>query len=391
MAYTILVVDDEENARKPLEALLTKIGYDVALAATMAEAREKLQHGIGDVVVVDVQLPDGYGPNLLLETSRMPNPPPMIMITARRQIEEAVDAMRNGAMDFLLKPLDFDRLEQAIQRACDLVAMRRELAHFRQMQAAKNNFVAGASPAMKAAFERALRASKAAVSVLITGETGVGKEIMAQFIHKNGPRADKPFIPINCAAFQNTVLESELFGYEQGAFTGADRRKYGLMEVADKGILFLDEISSMTADMQSKLLRAIETKSIMHVGGTKYIPIDVQILAASNRDLRSMIKDGDFREDLYYRLKFVDITVPPLRERKEDIPELVGFFVREGNPHYGVRIRDVTARALKALMDYEWPGNIRELRYAIENAMIFCDSDVIDINDLPADVTRAAE
>jgi DNA-binding NtrC family response regulator len=299
--------------------------------------------------------------------------------------------MRDGAMDFLLKPLDFDRLEQSIQRACGLVAMRRELAHYRQMQAAKNNFVAGNSPAMKAAFERALRASKAAVSVLITGETGVGKEIMAQFIWKNGPRADKPFIPINCAAFQNTVLESELFGYEQGAFTGADRRKYGLMEVADNGILFLDEISSMTADMQSKLLRAIETKSIMHVGGTKYIQIDVQLLAASNRDLKTMIKEGDFREDLYYRLKFVDITVPPLRERKEDIPELVGFFVREGNGHYGVRIRDVTPRALQALVDYDWPGNIRELRYAIENAMIFCDSDVIDINDLPADVIKAVE
>jgi DNA-binding NtrC family response regulator len=389
MAYTILVVDDEENARKALEALLTRSGYEVALAATMAEAREKLQHGVGDVMVLDVRLPDGNGSNLLLETNRMPNPPPVIMITAYRQIEDAVSAMRNGAQDFLLKPLDYPELEQSIQRACALVAMRRELAHYRQMQAAKNNFVAGNSPAMKALFERALRASKAAVSVLITGETGVGKEIIAQFIWKNGPRAEKPFIPINCAAFQNTVLESELFGYEQGAFTGADRRKYGLMEVADNGILFLDEISSMTADMQSKLLRAIETKSIIHVGATKYIPIDVQILAASNRDLKAMIKEGEFREDLYYRLKFVDITVPPLRERKEDIPALVGFFIREGNPHYGVRIHDVTPRALKALMDYDWPGNIRELRYAIENAMIFCDSDVIDINDLPADVIKA--
>jgi two-component system response regulator AtoC len=387
MAYTILVVDDEENARKPLEALLTKDGYEVALAGTLAEAREQLQHGVGDVVVLDVRLPDGNGSNFLLETNRMPNPPPVIMITAYRQIEDAVNAMRNGAQDFLLKPLDINELEKSIQRCCELVAMRRELAHYRQ-QAAKINFVAGDSPVMKALYEKALRASKMAVPVLITGESGVGKEIVAQFIWKNGPRADKLFMPINCAAFQNTVLESELFGYEQGAFTGADRRKYGLMEVADNGILFLDEISSMSADMQAKLLRAIETKTIMHVGATKYIPIDVQILAASNKDLKAMIKAGDFREDLYYRLKFVDITVPPLRERKEEIPELVGFFLREGNAHYGVLIKDVTPRAMKALMDYNWPGNIRELRYAIENAIISCDSDVIDINVLPADIIK---
>jgi two-component system response regulator AtoC len=388
MAFTILVVDDEENARKPLEALLTKIGYEVVLAATMAEAREKLQHGVGDVVVLDVRLPDGYGPNLLIETARMPNPPPIIMITAHGQIDMAVEAMRNGAHDFLQKPIDFDQLEHAIQRACEVVGMRRELVHYRQMQVAKANFVAGNSLAMKNLLEKAQKASQAAVSVLITGESGVGKEIVAQFIWQNGPRAQKPFIPINCAAIQNTMLESELFGYEHGAFTGADRRKYGLMEVADTGILFLDEISSMTMEMQSKLLRAIETKSFIHVGGTALIRVDVQILAASNRDLKTMMANGQFREDLYYRLKFVDVNIPPLRDRKEDIPELVGFLIRQANAQYGLRIQDVTPRALKALIDYNWPGNIRELRNAIENAMIFCDTNVIDISQLPSDVTK---
>jgi two-component system response regulator AtoC len=388
MAFTVLVVDDEENARKPLEGLLTKIGYEVVLAGTLAEAREKLQHGVGDVVVLDVMLPDGYGPNLLLETARMTNPPPIIMITAHGRIEMAVDAMRNGAHDFLQKPIDFNQLEQSIQRACANISMKRELEHYRQMQQLKGNFVAGNSQAMKNLYTKAQKASQAAVSVLITGESGVGKEILAQFIWQNGSRAQKPFIPINCAAIQMTMLESELFGYEHGAFTGADKRKPGLFEVADTGILFLDEISSMPAEMQAKLLRAIETKTFMRVGGTTQIHVDVQILAASNRDLKKMIQDNLFREDLYYRLKFIDLDIPALRMRREDIPELVGFFIRQANPQYGVRIRDITPRAMKALIDYQWPGNIRELKNAVEKAMIFCDSDVIDITHLPSDVTK---
>jgi len=391
MAFTILVVDDEENARKPLEGLLTKIGYEVVLAGTMAEAREKLQHGIGDVVLLDVRLPDGYGPNLLLETARMPVPPPIIMITAYGRIEMAVDAMRNGAHDFLQKPIDMDQLESSIKRACEIVSMRRELALYREMQRQKVNFVTGQSPAIKIMLERAQRASQAAVSVLITGETGVGKEVLAQFIWKNGPRAQKPFVAINCAAIQNTMLESELFGFEHGSFTGADRRKNGLIEVADSGILFLDEISSMTLEMQAKVLRAIETRSFMRVGGTTEIKVDIQIVAASNRDLKKMVQDKLFREDLYYRLKFVDVDIPPLRERRQDIPELVGFFIRQANPQYGVNIRDVSQPAMKALMDYDWPGNIRELKYVIEKAMIFCDSDVIEISHLPADLTNIEE
>ncbi|NMB58042.1 MAG: sigma-54-dependent Fis family transcriptional regulator, partial [Chloroflexi bacterium] len=223
---------------------------------------------------------------------------------------------------------------------------------------------------------------------LITGETGTGKEVLAQFIHKSGPRSSKQFVAINCAAIQPTVLESELFGHEKGAFTGADVRKHGLMEIADSGVLFLDEISKMPLEMQSKLLRAVEEKSIRRVGGTSTNKIDIQIVSASNRDLKKMMSDGEFREDLYYRLKVVDLELPPLRERKEDIPELVGFFIREQNARQGLNISDISPRALQALTAYDWPGNIRELSHVIERAMLFCDDPVLDLNHLPSDVTR---
>jgi transcriptional regulator with PAS, ATPase and Fis domain len=241
---------------------------------------------------------------------------------------------------------------------------------------------------MKSLVSQAQRSAVACVSVLITGETGTGKEVLATAIHKMGPRSNKPFIAINCAAIQSTVLESELFGYEAGAFTGAEKRKHGLMEIADEGILFLDEISSMPLDMQAKLLRAIEEHAFRRVGGTNLIKVDVQILAASNRDLSSMIANGKFREDLYYRLKVVDLHLPPLRERIKDIPELVGLFIRHNNQRMGVNITDVTPRAMQALMAHHWPGNIRELRNIIERAMLFCDEETIDLPHLPAELTN---
>jgi transcriptional regulator with PAS, ATPase and Fis domain len=221
---------------------------------------------------------------------------------------------------------------------------------------------------------------------LITGETGTGKEVLANAIHKMGPRANKPFVAINCAAIQSTVLESELFGYEAGAFTGADKRKHGLMEVADGGVLFLDEIASMPVDMQAKLLRAIEEKAFRRVGGTNLIQVDVQILAASNRNLPNMIAEGRFREDLYYRLKVVDLHLPALRERKVDIPDLVGLFICKNNQRMGLNITDVTPRALAALTAHDWPGNIRELRNAVERAMLFCDEEAIDLAHLPSEL-----
>jgi len=387
MSISVLVVDDEDNAREFVGALLEKKGYEVISAATLGEAREKVKKGIGDVVLLDVQLKGEYGLNLLYETSTMPMRPPIIVLTGFGDIETAVEAMKNGATDFLSKPLNWTQLEKSLQRACEIVAMRRELEHFRETQIKESNFVIGSNEVVKTAVKQALIAAEKQVSVLITGETGTGKDVIAKFIHANGPRTNKPFISINCAAIQNTMLESELFGHEAGAFTSADRKKPGLMEIADGGILFLNEISSMPVDIQAKLLTAIESHSFRRVGGTTLINVDVQVLAASNRDLKEMMRKGDFREDLYYRLKVVDLDLPPLRERKEDIPELVGFFVRENNARQGMNVLEVSPQAMAALQSYSWPGNIRELSNAIERAMLFCDGMTIQLGDLPKDIS----
>ncbi|HMN58873.1 MAG TPA: sigma-54 dependent transcriptional regulator [Anaerolinea sp.] len=382
MSLAILIVDDEETFRKNTENYLSAKGYEVSGAGTLEEAKAHLAKNDTELILLDVQLPDGYGPNLLYETANMTSRPPIILMTAYGDIEMAVDAMKNGAHDFLTKPINYAQLEKSIQRASEIVTMRRELMHYRQIQ--KNrDFVMGKSAVMQKIFTQAQKAAEASVSVLITGETGTGKEVLAKFIHQNSPRSSKQFIAINCAAIQHTMLEAELFGYEQGSFTSADRKKHGLMEVADGGVLFLDEISSMPMDIQAKLLRALEERAFRRVGGTTLIKVDVQILAASNRPLKTMIQDHQFREDLYYRLKVVDLDLPPLRERSEDIPELVGFFVRLYNLRQGKNVIDVTPRAMEALVAYRWPGNIRELSNSIERAMLFCNGEVIDLPDLP--------
>jgi DNA-binding NtrC family response regulator len=390
MAMTVLIIDDEENARENIGQFLTAKGYEVKGAATLAEGRTSLQRGDADIVLLDVQLPDGYGPNLLYETAGMPFRPPIILITAYGEIDMAVDAMKNGAHDFLTKPIVLSQLEKSIERAGEVIAMRRELLHLRQSQQEKGKFIVGKSPAMHAVLSQAQRAAEKSVSVLITGETGTGKEVLAKFIHSIGPRSTKPFIAINCAAIQNTMLEAELFGFEAGAFTGADKRKTGLMEVADQGILFLDEIASMPLDIQAKLLRALEERAFRRVGGTSMIKVDVQIIAASNRPLSALINDGQFREDLFYRLKVVDLHVPPLRDRKPDIPELVGFFIRQHNIQQGSNVVGISPMAIAALMAYDWPGNIRELSNAIARAILFCDGETIELGDLPSEISRLA-
>jgi two-component system response regulator AtoC len=391
MSATILIVDDEDNARHNIGNFLTSRGFETIGVATLAEARESLRLGNADIILLDVQLPDGYGPSLLEETASLPLRPPIILITAHGDIDMAVGAMKNGAHDFLQKPISLAQLEKSILRAGEIVAMRRELAHMRQSQQDELDFIVGSTPIMQALVDQARRAAEASVSVLITGETGTGKEVLAKAIHYRGPRANKPFVAINCAAIQSTVLESELFGYEAGAFTGAEKRKPGLMEVADNGILFLDEISSMPVDMQAKLLRALEEHAFRRVGGTNLLRVDVQVLAASNRSLPKLMEQGNFREDLFYRLKVVDLHIPPLRERPQDIPELVGLFIRKLNQQMGVNITDVTPRALAVLMAHTWPGNIRELRNVIERATLFCDEACIDLPHLPAELNQSME
>ncbi len=391
MSATVLVVDDEETARMVVSDFLRGKGYEVQSAGTLADARAQINLGTPDIIILDVRLPDGHGPNLLVETQRLTIRPQVIIITAHGDISMAVDAMRAGAHDFIEKPLDLLHLEESVRRAAEVVAMRRELNHLRSTQSGSGEFIIGNTKAMRDVVNLAERAASLSVSVLITGPTGTGKEVLANFIHRSGPRASKPFIDINCPAIQSTMFESELFGHEAGAFTGAVKRHNGLMEIADGGILFLDEISSMPMDMQAKFLRAIEERSFRRVGGSALIKVDVQIIAASNRNLKEMIAAGQFREDLYYRLKVVDLSLPSLAERTEDIPDLVGYLVRKFNRSMGLNITDVSPAALEVLKKYSWPGNIRELSNTIERAIMFCDDPMIDVMHLPSDIISQAE
>lgn len=385
MSATILVVDDVNTAREAIAKSLRKDGYEVLEASTLNEARIALQQNQADICLLDIKLPDGNGMQLMDEVAHESWQPKFIVITAYGEIDIAVDAMKKGAVDFLTKPLNVKTLKQSIKRAEEIVSMRRELNHLRSAQT--SSFVMGKSQRMKALYDLAQRAADTSVSILITGESGTGKEVMANFIHQAGPRQQKPFIAINSAAIANTMMESELFGHEANAFTDAgNKRKLGLMEVADTGILFLDEISTMPIDMQAKLLRAIEERAFRRVGGTTLIRVDVQIIAASNRNLKEAIKAGEFREDLYYRLKVVDLDIPPLRKRPEDIPELVGLLMRQTNMSMGTNVQEITPRAMETIMAYDWPGNIRELRHLLERAIVFCDEVAIDLKHLPPEI-----
>jgi two-component system response regulator AtoC len=386
MSATVLIVDDEDNARINLKKFLAGIGYEFLEAANLTEARQQLSTGNVDMILLDVQLNGDYGPELLEDIVDMNPRPPVILITGYGNIETAVDAMKNGAHDFLQKPIDLDQLEKTLLRAKEQIDLRRELEHLRSIQHGEYEFIIGNSQAMKEAVTLGKRAAATGISILITGENGTGKEVLARAIHQFGPRSQKQFIDVNCPGIQPTMFESELFGHESGSFTGADKRKHGLMELADGGTLFLDEIATLPIDMQSKFLRALEERAFRRVGGNSVIKVDVQLLSASNRDLMEMIKEGKFREDLYYRLNVLELHIPPLRERRDDIPELVGYFICKNNRRMGERLTGVTPRALEALMAHNWPGNIRELRNIIERAMLFCDDPEIDLPHLPIEI-----
>ncbi len=391
MSGTVLIVDDEDTARSFVSEALGDAGYEAIEAGDLKSANKAIDTGAADIVLLDVVLPDGSGISLLDRIS-MENPsPPVILITAFGEVDTAVEAMKKGAQDFLQKPLDLNRLLQAVERAQEVVLLRRELDLLRRSSGEQAEWVIGETPEMKRIVSEAQRAAAASASVLITGETGTGKEVLARAIYSMSPRADKAFIPINCAALPDTMIESELFGHEAGAFTGAQKRKPGLIEIADGGILFLDEISSTKPEMQAKLLRVLDEHRFRRVGGVTEIDVDIQILAASNRDLKAMIAEGTFREDLYYRLKVVDLHLPPLKDRIVDIPALAGTFIRQINLRTGNNITGITSRAIDALKAHTWPGNIRELRHVIERAMLFCDDEEIDLAHLPPDIQVSAK
>jgi len=383
---SILVVDDDETALSFLCPILQDNGYDVRAATTLEAAHRHINRGEADIIVLDVQLPDGYGPSLLERLSRDGAHIPVIVVTGYGDIDMAVEAMKLGAQDFIQKPVDIARLRQAVDRAAERVALQRELEHLRLARNPADAWVVGETPAMKKLMADLARVAPSNATLLLTGESGTGKEVLAGLIHKLSPRAQKPWVAVNCANFSDTLLESELFGYEAGAFTGATKKKDGLFVTADGGTLFLDEISTMKLELQAKLLRVLEDKSIRRLGGTSETRVDVRILAATNRDLYEMVQAGQFREDLYHRLNVVELRLPPLRERLDDLPALTGYFIQRYNREMGRNVQGVSPAAMQKLKAYHWPGNIRQLRNAVERAMLFADGDLLEAAHFAADI-----
>jgi len=390
MTATILLVEDDETARSFMSPLLHDAGYEVREADRMETASRLLERGEADIMILDVQLPDGYGPKLLERMSREQPNLPVIVVTGFGEIEMAVEAMKLGARDFIQKPVDMARLRGAVNKAAEMVALQRELTHLRHSRHPMDTWVVGETAVMKRLANDLARVAPANATILLTGESGTGKDVLAAAIHKMSPRADKPYIPINCANFSDTLLESELFGYEAGAFTGATKKKDGLFVTADNGSLFFDEISTMRPELQARLLRVLEDRSIRRLGGATATKVDVRLIVASNRNLPEMVKAGTFREDLYHRLNVVELRLPPLRERKEDLPALVGHFIQKYNREMGRAIQGVSPAALDALKAYAWPGNIRQLRNAIERAMLFADGDTLEIGHFAPEIVDAA-
>ncbi|HEY9593149.1 MAG TPA: sigma-54 dependent transcriptional regulator [Spirochaetia bacterium] len=388
MKLTILVADDEKNIREGLKEALMLDGYEVSTAADGREALDIVNRGEVDLLITDLKMPRLSGEELLTSvTSQFPTLP-VIILTGHGTIESAVQAMHDGAYDFLTKPVNLDRLSLLVKRA---LATRELALQNRAMQEElerRSGFasIIGRSAEMKQVFEMVRQVAPSRSSVLITGESGSGKEMIAEALHYNSPRKDKPFIKVHCAALTESLLESELFGHEKGAFTGAIARKRGRFELAHMGTLFLDEIGEINQNVQIKLLRVLEEKKFERVGGEETIEVDVRVIAATNRNLKEAIEKGSFREDLYYRLNVVNIHIPPLRERKEDIPLLVAAFLKEFSQENGKKIEGIDAKARLALYNYSWPGNVRQLRNSIESAVVLCKGQSVTLEDLPPNV-----
>ena len=388
MKYNILVVDDEKNIREGLGKVLEMDGYRVFLACDGKEAIETLSRGDIDLVITDLKMPNISGEEVLRKATSSSSNLPVIILTGHGTIENAVQAMKDGAYDYLTKPINMDRLSLLVQRALstrELMLQHRAMQEELQKRHQFANII-GKSESMKKIFEVVQQVAPSRASVLITGESGTGKEVIADAIHYNSPRKDKPLIKVHCAALTETLLESELFGHERGAFTGAVARKRGRFELAHLGTMFLDEIGEITQNVQIKLLRVLEDRTFERVGGEETIEVDVRVIAASNRDLKAAIDQGDFREDLYYRLNVVNIQIPPLRERKEDIPLLAAAFIKEFAHENEKNIEAMEPKARLALYNYSWPGNVRELRNCIESAVVMCKSSIITVDDLPPQI-----
>ena len=386
---TILVVDDEPLIRWSLAERLTAEGYRVIEAESAAGALAKHDEGV-DLVLLDYRLPDGDGLSVLRRIKERDADTLVILLTAYASVDAAVDAMKHGAYHFANKPFNLDEIALLVEKALETTRLRREVRALRASQAQPFSFdrIVGESQALgsvKALLKKV--ASSPASTVLLTGESGTGKDLAAKAIHYNSNRASKPFMNITCSALPEALLESELFGHERGAFTGADRQKRGLLETADGGTVFLDEIGEMVPGLQAKLLRFLEEKTFKRVGGSVDIHVDIRVIGATNRNLQVEVREGRFREDLFYRLNVLPITLPPLRERADDIPMLVSFYVDAYNTEFKKRIRGVTPEALKKMQNYAWRGNVRELRNAVERAMLLAEGDTLTLDDFAGAIT----
>ena len=376
----VLIIDDEEGIRESLSAILEDEGYRVVSAGSGEEALTILQEQFPDLIILDVWLPGMDGIQTLQEITALKKELPVIMISGHGNIEVAVKATRIGAYDFLEKPLSLERVILSSKRALERGALERENKDLKDNLTKKWRLI-GESPSMKALRAQIEMAAQSNSRVLITGESGSGKELVARLLHGMSSRSGRPFVELNCAAMPYELIESELFGHEKGSFTGAFEKKKGKFELADRGTLFLDEIGDMSLQTQSKVLRVIETQDFQRVGGNTTIKVDVRIIAATNKDLTEEVKRGKFRDDLFFRLNVVPIVVPPLREHKEDIPALVDHFVKSLAAEYGQPPKRIMADAIKSLQEYGWPGNIRELKNLIERLVIMTPSADIHAKD----------
>src|SRR5215510_10598791 len=380
----ILVADDHDSLRRGIVRALSDARHEVDEAPNGNVAIEKLHEGQYDVVLSDLKMGGSDGMDVLRTTRAMHPTTAVILMTAFGSVNTAVEAMKIGAFDYVQKPFEIEEMEVKIEKALEVKRLKNELDYLRGTQQDIYEFdkIVGSSPALQHVLDIVKKVAKSNTTVLIRGETGTGKELIAGAIHHNSLRAARNFVKVNCAALQENLLESELFGHEKGAFTGADKQRIGRFEQADGGTLFLDEIGDMSANTQAKILRVLQEHEFERLGGTRTIKVDVRLIAATNRDLTSMVEAAAFREDLYYRLNVVTIEMPPLRERKEDVAALANFFIRRFSGELKKKIDGLEPEALKLLMRYHWPGNIRELENAIERAMLLAEGSHIKADDL---------